>query len=183
MTQCGTCARIVMPRAKISYGLRKCRQNLLPTFGGDSGGQQDHEHKPIDRSFLAPHTTMWYRTKLPPRPIVHATSDASSSCSSGVNIAPVANAWSKSAIKSPISSMPTEMRTRSSGKSRFSPTSGGTLACDIHPGRLIVELTLPKLTQILYMRVASTIRRDNSFDPVVKLKTAPAPRACLRCSR
>src|SRR5450755_2996367 len=79
--------------------------------------------------------------------------------------------------------MPTEMRTKSAGNSRNAPTSGGTLACDTHPGRLMVELMLPKLTQMLNMRAASTILRDNSFDRVVKLSTAPAPRACLRCNR
>src|SRR5271169_4158205 len=92
-------------------------------------------------------------------------------------------ACSRSAIRSPASSMPTEIRTRSQGSSRSSPTSGGTLACDMQPGRLMVELMLPKLTQMLNICVASTILRDSSSDPVVKLSTAAAPRACLRCSK
>ena len=113
----------------------------------------------------------------------HATSDATSSEAIPTGNASAANACSWSAIRSPASSMPTDIRTRSAGSSRSLPTSGGTLACDMQPGKLIVELMLLKLTQMLNMRVASTILREDSTDPVVKLSTAPTPRACLCCKR
>jgi hypothetical protein len=41
-------------------------------------------------------------------------------------------------------------------------------------------LMLPKLAKMLNICVVSTVRREASMRPVVKLKTAPAPRACLR---
>ena len=53
----------------------------------------------------------------------------------------------------------------------------------MHPGGLMVELMLPRLTQRLNIRVTSTILRETSIDPLVKLSTAFAPRAYLRCNR
>src|SRR6266542_1122382 len=55
-------------------------------------------------------------------------------------------AWSRSAIRSSSSSMPIETRSRSGGRLRSFNCSAGTLAWDILLGRLIDELTLPKLT-------------------------------------
>jgi hypothetical protein len=49
------------------------------------------------------------------------------------------------------------------------------LACDIRQGRLMVELTDPKLTAMSKSRVASTSCRETSTAPVVKLMTAPSP--------
>ena len=56
---------------------------------------------------------------------------------------PVLSALSKSAIRSFTSSIPTEMRTRSSVRPRASRTSAGMLAWDMKHGMLIRDFTLP----------------------------------------
>lgn len=56
---------------------------------------------------------------------------------------PVPSALSKSAIKSLTSSIPTEIRTRSSVKPLASRTSAGMLAWDIKQGMLMRDFTLP----------------------------------------
>ena len=71
--------------------------------------------------------------------------------------------------------MPTDNRMRSGGGARRSRSSAGMLAWDIRQGRLIEEATDPKLTAIMNRRAASTIRRDTSGSPVVKLMTGPEP--------
>ena len=50
------------------------------------------------------------------------------------------------------------------------------------PGRLMDELTHPKLTVMRNRFVALAMAFEASIDPVVKLNTEPAPRACARCS-
>lgn len=98
--------------------------------------------------------TMWHIDN-------QATSDAFSSSAIFCGmIDDAAKACSEPAMRSPTSSMPTDRRTTSAAKPRRSPTSGGTLACDMHPGRLMVELILPKLTQMLNICAASTMRRE-----------------------
>lgn len=56
---------------------------------------------------------------------------------------PVLSALSKSAIKSFTSSIPTEIRMRSSVKPLASRTAAGMLACDIKQGILMRDFTLP----------------------------------------
>lgn len=56
---------------------------------------------------------------------------------------PVLKAISRSEIKSSASSMPADIRTRSSVKPLASRTSAGMLACDMKHGMLISDLTLP----------------------------------------
>lgn len=56
---------------------------------------------------------------------------------------PVLSAWSKSEMRSFTSSIPTEMRTRSSVRPLASRTVAGILAWDIKLGMLIRDLTLP----------------------------------------
>jgi hypothetical protein len=49
------------------------------------------------------------------------------------------------------------------------------------PGRLMDEVTLPKLTVMWKNSAYSAMAFEISTEPVVKLKTDPGPRACERC--
>jgi hypothetical protein len=69
----------------------------------------------------------------------------------------------------------TERRIRSSVSPRASRTSEGMLAWDMKHGRLINDFTLPKLTVMLKSLVDSAICLDTASEPVLKLRTEPAP--------
>src|SRR5215831_3541999 len=75
----------------------------------------------------------------------------------------------RSSIRSPASSMPTEIRTKSMGGPSCCFRFAGILACDMWQGRLIVEPTDPKLTAIVNSLVASTIFCETSGSRVVKV--------------
>ena len=78
--------------------------------------------------------------------------------------------------------MPIEIRSRSGGRLRNFNCSAGTLAWDILLGKLMDELTLPKLTVMWNILAAAAMALENGTEPVVKLNTEPAPRACEHCS-
>ncbi len=65
--------------------------------------------------------------------------------------------WFRSAIRSSESSIPTDKRSSDSGIDLDSRSSAGTLAWDIFAGMLMVELTLPKLTEMRNISLVSAI--------------------------
>ena len=64
---------------------------------------------------------------------------------------------SRSDIKSSTSSIPADIRTRSSVKPLASRTSAGMLACDMKHGMLISDLTLPVVKEKKWKRSKSKI--------------------------
>lgn len=66
---------------------------------------------------------------------------------------PVLIALSKSAIRSSASSMPTEIRIRSSVKPLDSRTAAGMAAWDMKQGKLMSDFTLPSNGKIAKVRI------------------------------
>lgn len=87
------------------------------------------------------------------------------------------NAWFKSARRSSIFSIPTEIRTRSSVKPRASRTEAGIAACVMKQGMLMRDFTLPDKTKLI---TSSALFRETSTTLTCQLLNAFSMRLYMK---